>query len=92
MPPRAKNLMPLSGMALCEAESMTPRSAPVVSVKKATAGVGRTPTSITSTPALAKPALTAACKNSPLARGSRPTIAKGREFFRAEKSPCSLRT
>ena len=77
-PPRAKNLMPLSGIALCEAESITPKSAPVKSVKNATAGVGRMPMSITSTPALAKPALIADCRNSPLARGSRPTIANGR--------------
>ena len=65
-----KNLIPLSGMALWEADSMTPRSARRALVKYATAGVGRTPTSMTSTPALARPADTAACRNSPLARGS----------------------
>jgi hypothetical protein len=54
-PPRAKNLMPLSGIALCEAESMTPKSAPCRAVRKAIAGVGSTPASSTSTPADARP-------------------------------------
>ena len=44
-------------------------------MRKATAGVGMTPTSSTSTPALASPATTAAARNSPEARGSRPTTA-----------------
>ena len=79
LPSAVKNLIPLSGMALWEADSMTPRSARRALVKYATAGVGRTPTSMTSTPALARPADTAACRNSPLARGSRPTTAVRRE-------------
>ncbi len=70
--------MPLSGIGLCDAEIMTPRSAPVSATRKAIAGVGRTPTRTTSTPALASPAVTAASKNSPDARESCPTIAKGR--------------
>ena len=77
-PPRAKNLMPLSGIGLWLAESMTPRSTPQRPTRWATAGVGSTPTRTTSTPALASPATTAASRNSPLARGSRPTMARGR--------------
>ena len=37
----AKNLIPLSGMALCDAESITPKSAWVSAVRKAIAGVGQ---------------------------------------------------
>ncbi len=77
-PPRAKNLMPLSGMALCEADRTTPRSTSAVAVRYAIAGVGRTPRLSTSTPALARPAATAAERNSPETRGSRPTTARGR--------------
>src|SRR3954467_4197566 len=58
---------------------MTPRSASVRSVRCATAGVGSTPTRSTSAPAPASPATTAASSISPLARGSRPTTATGRE-------------
>ena len=47
--------MPLSGIALCEAEMTTPRSAPRSPVRNATAGVGSTPSSSTSTPAEARP-------------------------------------
>ena len=36
--------MPLSGIGLCEALIITPRSAPVLATKYATAGVGTTPT------------------------------------------------
>lgn len=61
-PPRAKNLMPLSGIGLCEADSMTPMSALSASVRNATPGVGSTPTRMTSTPALASPATTAASR------------------------------
>ncbi|CAB4668962.1 unannotated protein [freshwater metagenome] len=43
-PPRAKNLIPLSGMGLCDALIITPRSAPSVATKCAIAGVGNTPT------------------------------------------------
>src|SRR5579883_1300009 len=77
-PPRAKNLIPLSGAGLWLADSTTPRSAPRVSVRYAIAGVGITPARITSTPAEASPAATAASRNSPEARGSRPTTAFGR--------------
>ena len=37
--------MPLSGIGLCDAESMTPRSAPTSAVRKAMAGVGSMPAS-----------------------------------------------
>ena len=43
-PPRANNLIPLSGAGLCDAEIMTPRSAPLSATKYAIAGVGNTPT------------------------------------------------
>ena len=45
-----KNLMPLSGNGLCEAEMTTPASARSVRVRKAIPGVGMGPTSSTSTP------------------------------------------
>src|SRR2546430_925733 len=77
-PPAAKSLIPLSGMGLCEAEIITPRSAPRSPTRCAMAGVGSTPTCITSAPAEVSPAHTAACSISPLARGSRPTTATGR--------------
>ncbi len=70
--------MPLSGIGLWDAESITPRSAPSFSVRNATAGVGSTPSSSTSTPADASPATTAASRNSPEIRVSRPTTANGR--------------
>src|SRR3954447_18114230 len=77
VPPAANSLIPLSGIGLCEAESITPRSALVCATKYATAGVGSTPTRTTLAPALVSPATTAASSISPLARGSRPTIASG---------------
>ena len=70
--------MPLSGMALCEAESITPRSAPSSAVSQATPGVGSSPSRSTSTPAEASPATTAASRNWPEIRVSRPTTATGR--------------
>ena len=78
MPPRAKNLMPLSGAGLCDAETMTPKSASMSAIRNAAAGVGMTPASSTSTPELASPAATAAARNSPETRGSRATTAVGR--------------
>ena len=74
---RAKILMPLSGIGLCDAEIITPKSASYAPVRYATAGVGSTPTRSTSAPALVRPATTAASSISPLARGSRPTTASG---------------
>src|SRR5215467_1047044 len=57
---------------------MTPMSAPSSPVRNATPGVGITPSRSTSTPAAARPATTAASRNSPEARGSRPTTATSR--------------
>src|SRR5690554_5602061 len=88
-PPRAKNLMPLSGMGLWDAEITTPRSASREAVKYATPGVGNTPTSSTSTPAEASPAATADDRNCPDTRVSRPMMARGRC---PENSPRSART
>jgi len=77
-PPGPKILMPLSGIGLCEAEIITPKSASYALVRYATAGVGRTPTRSASTPSLVTPAITAASSISLLARGSRPTTARRR--------------
>ena len=77
MPPRAKNLMPLSGIGLCRRRASRRGRRRTSPVRYATAGVGSTPTRATSTPALARPATTAASRNSPEARGSRPTTATG---------------
>ena len=70
--------MPLSGAGLCDAEIITPKSARMASMRNAVAGVGMTPASSTSTPELARPADTAAVRNSPETRGSRATTATGR--------------
>src|SRR5690625_1942922 len=77
-PLESKNLIPLSGIGLCEAETMTPKSTSIVAVRCATAGVGTTPRSKTSTPVEAIPAAMAAEMNSPDARGSRARRAIGR--------------
>src|SRR6266699_1315322 len=77
-PPRPKNLIPLSLAGLWLAEMTTPNAASRAPVRYATPGVGRTPSLSTSTPELASPATTAASRNSPEARGSRPTSANGR--------------
>src|SRR3954447_24552114 len=78
-PPRLNSLMPLSGIGLWLPEIITPRAASVRGVRNASAGVGTTPTRSTSAPALVRPATTAASSISPLARGSRPTTATGRD-------------
>src|SRR5665647_314054 len=78
VPPKANSLMPLSGAGLCEAEIITPKSAPMSAIRNAAAGVGMTPASSTSTPELARPAATAAAMNSPEIRGSRASTATGR--------------
>ena len=51
--------MPLSWNGLCEAETMTPRSARSERVRKATAGVGIGPSSSTFMPTEVKPAVSA---------------------------------
>ena len=78
VPPDAKILIPLSGAGLCDAEIITPKSAPMSATRNAAAGVGMTPASYTSTPEAASPAATAAAMNSPEIRGSRATTARGR--------------
>src|SRR5688500_14578656 len=84
--------MPLSGIGLWLAEIITPRSAPVCAVRCAIAGVGTTPASSTSAPALVRPATTAASSISPLARGSRPTTATGRWVpSRSASTPAAAR-
>ncbi len=55
-----ENLDSVVRHGLCDAEIMTPRLASSFAVKYATAGVGRIPTSSTSTPAELNPAVTAA--------------------------------
>ena len=89
-PPRAKNLMPLSGAGLCDAETMTPKSASMSATRNAAAGVGMTPASSTSTPELASPAATAALRNSPETRGSRATTAIGRRPAAADLGDAAL--
>src|SRR4051794_30261859 len=91
-PPRARNLMPLSGIGLWLADSTTPRSALSESVRYATPGVGSTPSRCTSTPAEASPATTAASRNCPEMRVSRPTTATGRRHSDSRKAPASPRT
>src|SRR3954468_9296659 len=91
-PPRDRNLIPLSGIGLWLADSITPRSAPRDPVRKATPGVGTTPSSRTSTPADARPATTAASRNWPEMRVSRPTTATGRCPSESRKAPTSPRT
>ena len=85
VPPYEKNLMPLSGAGLCDAEIITPKSALMESMRNAAAGVGMTPASSTSTPELARPAETAAVRNSPLdarvASDDRHRAAAGRAEF-----------
>ncbi len=79
--------MPLSGIGLWLAEIITPRSTPSAAVRCATPGVGSTPSRSTSTPADARPATTAASRNSPEMRVSRPTTARGRCPSKAPASP-----
>ena len=91
-PPGPKNLIPLSAAGLWLAEMTTPKDAFSAPVRKATPGVGMTPSLSTSTPALASPATTAASRNSPEARGSRPTTATGRAPCPASPSTAAAAT
>mgnify|MGYP007007064719 CR=1 FL=1 len=77
-PPRAKNLMPLSGMGLWDAEITAPISTFSTEVRYATPGVGIMPASITSNPPADMPADSAAARKSPETRVSRPTSARRR--------------
>ena len=83
-------MMPLSGKGLWEAEIMTPSSMSWVAVRWAIAGVGRTPTRVTSMPEEARPALMAWSRNSPEARVSRPTMARGRPLRELRAADVSL--
>src|SRR4051794_19946241 len=76
-PPGEKNLTPLSGKGLCEAE-MTAAGRPSAADRKATPGVGSTPRSPTSAPSVARPADRAACRSGPDKRVSRPMRNRGR--------------
>jgi hypothetical protein len=58
-PSGPNSLMPLSSNGLCEAETITPRSARSERVSMATAGVGKGPSSTTSMPTATKPAVRA---------------------------------
>src|SRR5271165_1552666 len=71
VPPAPNNLMPLSPKGLWEAE-MTTAGRSRLTASQARAGVGRTPTSTTSAPSLARPAPRAACSMGPDLRVSRP--------------------
>ena len=77
-PPRAKNLMPLSGMGLCDAEITAPISTLSTEVRNATPGVGMMPASITSKPPADMPAHSADARKSPDTRVSRPISARRR--------------
>ena len=90
-PPRAKNLMPLSGIGLCEAEITAPISTLSTLVRKATPGVGMIPASITSNPPALMPAARACERKSPETRVSRPISARCRFVSRPPSSP-STRT
>ena len=58
-----KNLMPLSGMGLCDAEITAPISTLSTEVRNATPGVGMMPASITSKPPADMPAHSADARN-----------------------------
>ena len=85
-PPAAKSLMPLSPNGLCEAEIMAAGTASMPA-RKATAGVGTTPRSTTSTPSVARPAARAAASNGPDRRVSRPISHRDPPSTRAAARP-----
>lgn len=88
-PPAAKNLMPLSGIGLWDAEIIAPSAALWCAVRNATAGVGSWPTASTSTPCEASPAARAEVSISPETRGSLPITARGRCRSRLDSCPAS---
>ena len=71
-PSAPNSLMPLSGNGLWEALMTAPAAASEPATSSATAGVGSTPSSPTSTPAPARPAASAPSSIGPLRRVSRP--------------------
>ena len=72
-PSQEKILIPLSGQALCEAETEIPASAPSAFTRCATAGVGTTPAKRTSAPAARSPPARAATIPGEETRVSQPT-------------------
>src|SRR5262245_18104459 len=85
-PPAAKNLMPLSGNGLCEADT-TAAGASSCTDHHATSGVGATPSNVTSAPSDARPALSAASSSGPDRRVSRPTAKRSPPSTRAAARP-----
>ena len=79
--------MPLSSKGLWLAEMTMPASASPVAVSQATAGVGMTPSAVTSAPELHRPAVRAASSIPPEMRVSRPMNTRG---LRPSSSPSSV--
>src|SRR5262245_40757366 len=78
--------MPLSGKGLCDADTMA-AGAPSRADHHATSGVGATPSSATSAPSDARPALSAASSSGPERRVSRPTAKRSPPSTRAAARP-----
>ena len=72
-PASSSTLRPLSSAGLCDAETMIPAANVPCPARNASAGVGTTPTTWTSTPRLVAPAAIAATNMSPERRVSWPT-------------------
>src|SRR5262245_14538866 len=85
-PPAANSLMPLSGNGLCDADTMAAGAA-CCTDHHATSGVGATPSSVTSAPSDARPALSAASSRGPDRRVSRPTAKWSPSSTRAAARP-----
>ena len=84
-PSPAKNLIPLSGTGLCEAEIIAPAQQSIVRARYANPGVGITPALMQSPPTDRMPAVKAASSMSPEIRVSFPMMIRG-------LAPCRLRT
>src|SRR5947209_8302811 len=83
--------MPLYSAGLCDAETTAPACTPRSAVRKATPGVVQTPARRASPPAEQTPAARAASRNSPDARGSRPTTIPGRLSPRSVRAMTAAR-
>ena len=88
-PPGRKNLMPLSGNGLCDAEITAPHTSSQAEAL-ATAGVGATPRRSTSTPSEASPAASAASSIGPDRLVSRPITNLGPPSTRAAARPSAV--
>ena len=86
VPPAAKSFTPLSANGLWEAV-ITAAATDSDCAIRATAGVGSTPSSSTSTPSAAKPATSAASSSGPERRVSRPMTMRGPPSTRAAARP-----